>query len=175
MISMAALRDLQGRYAESITLYRKVLAQDPDNPVALNNLSWLLALKEGKSDEALDLVNKAVKKLGPNPSLLDTRAVVYLTMNRTHQAIQDLEEAVATAPTPASCFHLAEAYHKQTFDRKANKAFEDGLKLGLKAERLHRLEQEAFDQLRKQLGANDKANRLGGLPGSNESSRVSKP
>ena len=177
MVRMAALRDLQGRYAESISLYRKVLAQDPDNPVALNNLSWLLALRDGKSDEALELVEKAIKKLGPSPSLLDTRAIVYLTMNRSNQAIQDLEEAVATAPTPANCFHLAEAYQmgKQTPDPKAKRAFEDGLRLGLKAERLHGLEREGFNQLRQQLGPNDNGNRLGGLPISNQSSHVSKP
>lgn len=176
LVSVAALRDFQGRHVESISLYRKALAQDPENPLALNNLAWLLILKEGNSEEALDLVDKAIKKMGPNSSLLDTRGVIYLTMSRTNQAIQDLEEAVATAPSPAKCFHLAEALQmgKQAADPKAKKAFEEGLRLGLKPERLHALERDSFIQLQKQLRSDGHENRRSASPIVDKSSHVSK-
>ena len=105
---------------------------------------------------------EVIKKIGPNPSLLDTRAVIYLKMKRTDQAVQDLEEAVATLPTPANCFHLAEAYQlgKPAPDPKAKKAFEDGLSVGLKVERLHSLEREDFNRLRQQLQTESNGNRL---------------
>jgi len=177
LVSLAAVRDFQGRQAEAIDMYRKVIAQFPDNAVALNNLAWLLALKEGKYEEALELVAKAMNKLGPNPSLLDTRAVIYLKMNRINQAIQDLEDAVATVPTPANCFHLALAYQigKQAPDPKAKKAFEDGLRVGLKAERLHALERDSFDRLRRQLQTDGKGNRVGFASIPDENNHVSKP
>jgi tetratricopeptide (TPR) repeat protein len=177
MVCLAALRDFQGRHAEAIDLYRQVLSQNSNNPMALNNLAWLLALKDGKHDEALELVDKVIKTMGPNPSLLDTRAVIYLKMRRTDQAIQDLEEAVATLPTPANCFHLAEAYQtgKRAPDPKAQKAFEDGLNVGLKAERLHSLEREDFHRLRQLLQTETKGNRFSSAPAAGETGFVSKP
>src|SRR5207249_10064403 len=46
MVFQADLRLLQGRYLDAVSLYRQVLEQDSRNPTALNNLSWILALKQ---------------------------------------------------------------------------------------------------------------------------------
>jgi Flp pilus assembly protein TadD len=55
-----------GRRAEAETAYRSALAVDPDNPVALNNLAWMLA-EDGRSrDEAERLIRHAIQ-LGAEP------------------------------------------------------------------------------------------------------------
>ena len=46
-------------------LPRKSWRSDPDNVETLNNLAWLLALREpGKTQEALELIDRAIEKAG---------------------------------------------------------------------------------------------------------------
>src|SRR6266849_5614464 len=127
---LANLYDFQSRYSEAIELYRKVLIQDGQNPMALNNLAWLLALKERRTDDALGLINQAIEKMGPGPSLLDTRGVIFLTMGKPDRALEDLNQAHADMPTPANCFHLAEAHQLSKNGVAAKNAFEQGRRLG---------------------------------------------
>jgi tetratricopeptide (TPR) repeat protein len=148
---LANLHDFQGRYAEAIDLYRKVLTQDPYNPMALNNLAWLLALKEGKTADALGLINQAIEKMGPGPSLLDTRGVIYLTMGKPDRALEDLIQANGDLPSPANCFHLAEAYQVSKDSAAAKNAFVHGRQLGMKSDRLHPLERTEYARLAKEL------------------------
>ena len=55
----------QGRFDEAEALFRRILASNPDNAEALNNLAWLLALREqGKTDEVLALINHASRNRG---------------------------------------------------------------------------------------------------------------
>ena len=44
LLTLADLRDFQGRYDEAETLYRRMIDKEPDNVLALNNLAWLLAV-----------------------------------------------------------------------------------------------------------------------------------
>ena len=46
--------------------------------VALNNLAYLTAVKDGNADEGLRLAEAAIEAGGPHPELLDTRATVLL-------------------------------------------------------------------------------------------------
>ena len=82
-ISMAMLRTVQGRYSEAETLYRQALSRNEGDVVALNNLAWLIAIKqEGKGAEALQLLGRAIDVAGPRAALLDTRAVIHMKMGR---------------------------------------------------------------------------------------------
>ena len=64
----------QGRSDQSEALLRQVLASDPDNVEALNSLAWELALRDpGKANEAVELVNRAIEKVGASSALVDTR------------------------------------------------------------------------------------------------------
>src|SRR5262249_26785805 len=83
LVHLATLRDLQGRYNEAADAYRRILAREPGNVVALNNLAWLLAHREDGREEALKLAERAVDAAGPLPALLDTRGVVHLNLKQT--------------------------------------------------------------------------------------------
>lgn len=67
----------QGRVMEAETAYRAALTLEPDNPVALNNLAWLLC-QEGRSfDEAEQLVRRAIALEGePRAAYQDTLAAI---------------------------------------------------------------------------------------------------
>lgn len=153
LVAQADLLDALEDYAGSEKVYRQLIEKNPSNILALNNLAWLLAVKEGKGEEALDLANQAVTVAGPNGDLLDTRATVKMALGRHDQAIRDLEEAVLVMPTASRYFHLTQAY-KLTGNRIAAK--ESWLKakaLGLKEKVLHPLERKEFRVLSVELAA----------------------
>lgn len=138
LTALASLRDLQGRYDESIILYRRALARQPRDSQALNNLAWLLGVKDNQGAEAMSLVDRALGITGPHPAVLDTRAAVYLSLGQADRAIADLREVVVEVPTAASYFHLACAY-RQANDPAAHEALEKAIALGLKPDNLHPL------------------------------------
>ena len=151
-IQLADLHDLRGQFREAEDLYRKVLRQEPDNVMALNNLAWLLAQRAGKGGEALPLINRAIDQLGPRAELLDTRAVVYLALGRSAAAVADLERATGDGPTPARYFHLARALQMAKKSKEARKALAKAKQAGLEVKRLHPVERVAYDQITRELG-----------------------
>ena len=65
-----------GKDSGAITTFREVVDLDMQNPVALNNLAWLLVDRHGEAQEALPLARRAVE-LAPNePTFIDTMTVV---------------------------------------------------------------------------------------------------
>ena len=79
---MAAVREEQGKFQEAEAIYRELLQKNRQFIPALNNLAVLLALGGRQLDEARDLIENAVALEGPNSSLLDMRATVYLSRVR---------------------------------------------------------------------------------------------
>jgi tetratricopeptide (TPR) repeat protein len=146
---LAELHDLRGDYRQAIADNVEALRQAPNNVVVLNNLAWLLALKEGgKGDEAQRLIDRAVDVAGPLPALLDTRGMVLLASGKARQAVADLEQAVAARPTtPEGYFRLARALHA---DQRAGAVvvFQQAQRRGLRAENLHPLERDEYQRLR---------------------------
>jgi tetratricopeptide (TPR) repeat protein len=142
----------QGRYRETEALYRRIAEMSRSSEGPLNNLAWLLAAAEGKGQEALSLVNRAMEMGGPRAEYLDTRGVVYLSLNRPQDAIADLERSIATMPTPDAYLHLAQARlttHEATAARDALAKAKDA---GLKVETLHPVERKAYEKTLAALG-----------------------
>ena len=111
-VKLAFISLHDGRFDEAEQLNRRALASDPENAEALNNLAWLLALRNNdKTPEALQLINRAIELHGANPSLLDTRAVALIRAGQGELAIKDLGEARAQNPQSVNyAVHLAWAY-----------------------------------------------------------------
>ena len=148
----AEFLDLCGRSEEAIALYRDVLKVQPNNVAALNNLAVVLALGERQTDEALELVNSAMKTSGSRAELLDTRAMVHLSQHRPDLALKDLEEAIRQAPSPLYYFHKARAYAMNRESRQARECWLKATRdLGLTASGLPRPERPTFDALSKQM------------------------
>ena len=110
LTALGLLKIVQGQPERAEVFYRQVLARNPNDFQACNNLALLLAYSGNKSDEALDLINRAIKLAGSQPTLLDSRAVVHIYRNEPQRAIEDLE-TILTDPSekvnPVWLFHKA--------------------------------------------------------------------
>lgn len=151
LLSLAELRSIQKHYDEAETLYRKVLEQEPENIVALNNLAVFLALRGLKLDESLEMIDKTIELAGPAPTLLDSRAMVYLAKGEWQKALDDLSMAIGDEPTGIRFFHQAQAFAAAGEKEKAATAMREADSYGLKAEQLQPLERPAYRKLKEEL------------------------
>jgi len=146
-VAYAEIQDVRGRHDDAIRLYRKALGQNPNDVVATNNLAYLLAMTEGKSAEALALAERSIELAGPDPELLDTRALVRMKSGNVEGAIKDLNQAIVQAPTAAMYFHLAQAQQLAKNQQAAAAAFRQAMDFGLQVATLPRLERPACEQM----------------------------
>ena len=150
-LALADLRMRQERYDDAAKIYGEILEKDPSNVVAMNNLANLLALQKKQLDEALRLVEKAIALAGPLPTLLDSRASIFLAQGKPREALTDLEQAISVESRPNRQFHRAIAYFKLGETQAATQALGEARKLGLKSADLSPLERPAFQDLAAEL------------------------
>jgi cellulose synthase operon protein C len=80
----------------------------PDNPLALNNLAYLLA-ESGRGAEAVGYAERAYK-LTPTPACADTLGWAYHQAGRDREAVPLLETAAKALPQERTvATHLAAA------------------------------------------------------------------
>ena len=154
LIAMADFYAMQGQYADAEQYYREVMAKNPDNPIAMNNLGVVMALQGDKLEESLRLVQRAIEIAGPFAAMLDSRASVYIAMQQPDKALADLELALADDATPVRLFHQARAYHLAGKKTEAAAALEAAQKKNLKRPMLDPPERLIYDKLREELQAN---------------------
>jgi tetratricopeptide (TPR) repeat protein len=94
-------------------MYQKVLAQQPDDPVASNNLAYVMLQQGGNVDVALAMAQTARRQLPDNPSSADTLGWALYQKHVYGSAIGLFQEAVKKEPENAVyIFHLGMAYAK---------------------------------------------------------------
>ncbi|MBA4066444.1 MAG: hypothetical protein C0501_22570 [Isosphaera sp.] len=142
---LALRRDVAGAAAE----FEAVVASDPRNVVALNNLAWLLAADPATAARALELVARATREVGLTGDLLDTRARVRVTLKQFAEAERDLTDAIRLEPTGLRWFHLALCHQGRTPPRAddAAAAFREARRRGLEPRGAHPADRAAFDAL----------------------------
>jgi tetratricopeptide (TPR) repeat protein len=111
---LAMLLQATGRPAESAILYQQILALQPDDVIAINNLAWILCEENSKYQQALELVQRGLRIAPDYIDLIDTRGVVYYKLGQYDKAIQDFTRCLEMYPdgTPAataSYLHLGRA------------------------------------------------------------------
>ena len=118
-----------------------------------NNLAFHLLEGAGAGDveEAKKLIDFAIVELGPNPELLDTRALVWLAMGEPQKAISDLTETLIL-PTPQKHLHLAAAHLAANNIAGARISFNKAIKEGIETASLGRQDREMVANLEKALG-----------------------
>ena len=145
------------RFDEVEALYRKVLRNDPDDVIALNNLAVLLALEEKQLDEALEFIDRAIEVAGAGPTMLDSRATVYLARKELPQALANMKAALLDPPTPTRLFHLAQIKDRMNDEAGARQALRAAHELNSKADELdpllHALERPVYKKLNEKLNS----------------------
>ena len=96
----------QGEEAKAADQYTKILGIQKDDPLALNNLAWLL--RDKKPKQALEYAQQAVEQSQQSPLAMDTLAVVLLKNNETVKAQRTIERALEKLPNnPSIKYHSA--------------------------------------------------------------------
>ncbi|AMV37482.1 tetratricopeptide repeat protein [Planctomyces sp. SH-PL62] len=152
LLQFASLRSSQGRRDEAEKIYGRILATFPDDAGALNDLAWLLGSQARDLDEALRLVDRALTVVGPDASLLDTRAMIRLGRKEPAAAVQDLDQAIALVPRMTG-LHIrrAEALLMSEQPDEARQALEEVERLGVAIDSLPPPEREEYEKLARRL------------------------
>jgi len=118
-------------YGEAVRLYQIVLDIQPNNPLALNNLAWVLG--QLKSPQALAYAEKA-NQLAPNqPPFMDTLGMLLADHGELPKAVDLLRKAHELAPQNAAIhLNLARVLIKSGQKDAARKELDALAKLGEK-------------------------------------------
>ncbi|MGA7382419.1 MAG: tetratricopeptide repeat protein [Terriglobales bacterium] len=103
----------QKKYDPAETVFRKLLAADPQNAAVLNYLGYMLADRGVKLDEALIMIKKAVELDPANGAYLDSLGWAYFKLGKYDLAEDNLSRAaqhMGTDPTVQA--HLGDLYQK---------------------------------------------------------------
>lgn len=84
------------RAVEARAHYERVVALQPRNPVALNNLAWLLG--QAKQPQAVEMAERAVAAAPNEPAFQDTLAVVLSDRGEHEKALEIQKKVVAQRP-----------------------------------------------------------------------------
>ncbi len=110
---LGTLEESRGNRAKAEAYYKKSLQIQPQQPLASNNLAYLM-LQNGESvDEALTLAQTARQATPNSPDTADTLAWAYYYKGTYSFARDLLEDAVKTNPNNAAMqYHLGMVYSK---------------------------------------------------------------
>ena len=113
-LNQALICDALDKKKEANDSYNKVLAIDPDNALALNNLAYMQADLGTNLDQAMTYAERAKKRAPENPDVSDTLGYVYYRKNLNGEAVRIFRQLSQDHPQNALFrLHLAMALLQQ--------------------------------------------------------------
>jgi len=110
---LGAIYERQKEFDRAEQEFRKVLEVNPNNAAVLNYYGYMLADRSIRLDEALSLIQRAVKQEPNNGAYLDSLGWAYFKQDKLAEAEENLQKALAkSAHDPTMLGHLAEVYMK---------------------------------------------------------------
>ena len=111
--TLAAMYERQKKFDQAEETFKKVLANDPNNAVALNYLGYMLADRGMRLEEALNYIKKAVQLDPQNGAYLDSLGWAYFKMGNMDMAEENLRKAVDKANNdPTVLDHLGDLFQR---------------------------------------------------------------
>jgi tetratricopeptide (TPR) repeat protein len=109
-----AMFEKMKKFEPSEAEFRKVLKINPQSAGALNYLGYMLADRNTRLNEALEMIKKAVDMDPQNGAYLDSLGWAYYRLERLDEAAENLRRAQQrTSRDPTIYDHLGDVYHKQ--------------------------------------------------------------
>lgn len=128
MYVLAQILEARGDAEGAERSLRELLTRDPQDATALNFLGYMFAERGARLDEAVDLVQRALKIEPGNPSFLDSLGWAYFRQGRLELADAPLTEAAAKLPNSSVVQdHLGELRFRQRRYTDAAAAWERSL------------------------------------------------
>lgn len=113
-VELAQLYDENGQDSKAEAMYREVLAFNPYEVIASNNLAILLSKDDDQMPEAIDLALQAYRLAPGHPAVLDTLGWIYYLQEDFTRAEELIGLAVQIMPVnPQLRFHRGMVYLKQ--------------------------------------------------------------
>jgi uncharacterized protein (TIGR03790 family) len=135
--ALAMAEEQAGAYRRAAEAYRRVLALRKDDVIALNNLAYIVGVRENRPKEALPLATRASALAKANPIIDDTLAWLHYLLGNTEEALRLLSKASRIQPTTAEIqLHAAIVYAAAGYLSEASGALKVATQLdGTLAER----------------------------------------
>lgn len=105
-LMLGSFQYAHGQYSLAESSYRTALDARRD-PMALNDLAYLLMLRRGRMEEARVLVDEALALQPNNPIILSTRSEINLRDGRYDEAEHDLQQVLIAMPDSAQALLLS--------------------------------------------------------------------
>jgi tetratricopeptide (TPR) repeat protein len=119
--NLGMLYEMQNKGDVARKYYEMSIKTDPNNPLALNNLAYLITETNGDLDQALTYATRAKQRLPEHSEVNDTLGWIYLKKNLTDNAIDTFRTLVVKSPqNPTYHYHYAMAL-LQKGDRESAK------------------------------------------------------
>lgn len=130
IIALATAQQKAGDYKSAEDGLRGLLKKSPNNPIALNNLGYLLLERDSSLNEAIGLIERALKIDPTNPSYLDSLGWGQYKLGNLSESEKYLKSAYKYNPTSAAILeHMGDLYLKQGKNDQAMDVWQKALTL----------------------------------------------
>lgn len=120
----------ESRDQEAKQVARRALSGSPKDPIAMNNLAYLMAETGDSLDEALKLARAALHQQPNNPVFLDTLGFVYLKRDQNDDALDVFQRLIRRFPDdPACVYHTGMAWYQKGDRQRARTMLSRALEL----------------------------------------------
>jgi len=127
--SLALMLDQSGQRNEAKVVYENALRIESENPVALNNLAYIIAESAGGDlNQALTFAQRANQKLPQATEIADTLGWIYLKKNLPDNALEIFRSNVSKVPANSTYrYHLGMALYQKGDKVKAKQELQAAL------------------------------------------------
>jgi tetratricopeptide (TPR) repeat protein len=127
-VRQAMVMESRGNVKEAKPIYEKIMSLDPDNPVALNNVAYLMAEEGTNLDQALSYANRAKQRMPNHPDVNDTLGWIYIKKNLSDNAVSIFRDLIQKYPDKSTYhYHLGMALFQKGDKPNAKKSLEMAL------------------------------------------------
>jgi tetratricopeptide (TPR) repeat protein len=150
LIMLSSAQERAGDKKGSEESLRRILAREPNNATALNNLGYFLVERNERLEEALEMIQKAVRAEPTNSSFLDSLGWAYFKLGKLDEAERHLNEAVRRDASSATIQdHLGDLYQRRGKLEQARAAWQKALALAVEVDEITRIKAKLGGQVSK--------------------------
>ena len=150
LIVLSSAQERAGDPKGSENSLRRVLAMEPNNATALNNLGYFLVERNERLNEALEMIQRAVRAEPNNSSFLDSLGWAHFKLGQLNEAERHLSEAARRNSSSATIQeHLGDLYQRQGKSDQARAAWQKALSLSVEADEIARIKAKLGGETKK--------------------------